>query len=138
MFPYQQPLGTSSSYPAVYHNLMLVGLLGAIYRTVDDTAVVNAAVELTLADTTVYTMCRAIALGMGGNAEVAKECMDEHLERHPEDDAAKVTMAVSMMLSGDPQWKQWIDNVLATSTDQNARHAANGVRAYLRDIQRAH
>lgn len=129
---------TPGSYPAVYHNLMLVGLLGAIYRSGDDTQTVNKAVELTLVDTTVFTMCRAIALGMGGNADFAKAHLGAHLEHHSDDDGAKLAMAVSMMLAGDTQWKHLIDNLLATSTDQTAREAAHGVLSYLNQLKPVH
>lgn len=127
------------TYPAVYHNLMLVGLLGAIYRSNgDDTQTVNKAVELTLVDTTVFTMCRAIALGMGGDADFAKTHLGAHLEQHADDDGAKLAMAVSMMLAGDTQWKHLIDNLLATSTDQTAREAAHGVLSYLNKLKPVH
>lgn len=129
---------TAGTYPAVYHNLMLVGLLGEIYRSGDDTQTVNKAVELTLVDTTVFTMCRAIAMGMGGNADFAKTHLGAHLEQHADDDGAKLAMAVSMMLAGDTQWKHQIDNLLATSTDPTAREAAHGVLSYLDKIKPVH
>jgi len=138
MFENNIAAGASGEYPAVYRSLMLVGLLGGIYRAGDDVKTVNAAVELTLDDPTVYTMYHAIALGIGGNAEFAKQNLGAHIDRHSDDDGAKVVMAVSMMLSGDPDWKQWIDNVLASSTDQNARTAANGVLSYLAGVGQAH
>lgn len=121
----------AGEYPAVYRQLMTVGLLGAIYRHKEDAAIVNEAVEATLDDPTMYRMCCAIALGMGGDAAYARTQLGSHLEQHPDDDNAKVAMAVSMMLGGDPDWRQPIDNVLATSTEQSAREAANGVLSYL-------
>lgn len=126
------------SYPAVYRNLMLVGLLGAIYRSGDDTQVVNKAVELTLVDTTMFTMCRAIALGMGGDGDFARTNLGAHLEHHTDDDSAKLAMAVSLMLAGDQQWKHLIDNLLATSTDQTVRDAAHGVLSYLDKLKPVH
>lgn len=125
------PAAAAGEYPAVYRQLMTVGLLGAIYRCREDAALVNEAVEATLDDPTMYRMCCAIALGMGGDADYAKTQLGAHLEQHPGDDNAKVAMAVSLMLGGDPAWRQPIDNVLATSTEQGAREAANGVLAYL-------
>jgi hypothetical protein len=126
------------NYPAVYRNLMAIGLLGAIYRCAEDATLVNEAVEATLDDPTMYRMCRSIALGMGGDASYAKTSLGAHLEQRPDDDSAKVAMAVSMMLSGDPEWKHWLDNVLATSTDQTAREAATGVLSYLSTVQQTH
>ena len=119
--------GAAAAYPEVYRQLMSVGLLGAIYRAREDAQIVHEAVETTLADPTGYRMCRAIALGMGGDVGDAGTTLAEHLERNPGDDNAKVAMAVSLMFAGDPEWKQWLDNVLATSTEQSAREAATGV-----------
>lgn len=125
------PATEQAPYPEVYRNMMAVGLLGATYKAHDDAGIVNAAVESTLADPTHFRMCRAIAQGIGGDGEYAAAALDRHIERHPDDDGAKVAMAVAMMLAGKPEWKSLIDNVLAVSTDQNAREAANGVISYL-------
>lgn len=128
----------ANAYPEVYRNLMAVGLLGAIYRASGDAHIVNEAVEQTLEDKTMYVMCRALALGMGGDASYAKASLGSRVEQHPDDDNSKVALGVSMMLSGDPEWKHWLNNVLATSTDQGAREAANGVLSYLAALQPGH
>lgn len=128
----------AGGYPDVYRNLMTVGLLGAIYRSMDDANVVNAAVEATLDDPTFYRMCRAIAVGMGGDVGYARDQLGSYVEQHPDDDNAKVAMAVSLMLGGDAEWKSWLDNVLATSSEQSAREAANGVLTFLSALQQAH
>lgn len=118
-------------YPVVYRNLMAVGLLGAIYRREQDSDAINEAVELTLQDPVPFRIYRAIAQGVGGNAGYARSQLLARLEQRPDDDSAKVALAVALMFTGDPEWKRWLDNVLATSTDQNARDAANGVLSYL-------
>jgi hypothetical protein len=127
-----------SGYPEVYRNLMVVGLLGAIYRRMDDADAVHTAVEATLDDPGTYRMFRAIAVGMGGDVAYARETLGTYVEQHPGDDNAKVAMAVSLMLGGDAEWKNWLDNVLATSTEQDAREAANGVLTFLSALQQAH
>ena len=53
-------------------------------------------------------------------------------------DPQNVAMAVSLMLGGDAEWKSWLDNVLATSSEQSAREAANGVLTFLSALQQAH
>jgi hypothetical protein len=128
----------TSGYPDVYRNLMTIGLLGAIYRRMDDANTVNTAVEATLDDPTFYRMCRAIAVGMGGDVGYAREQLGSYVEQHPNDDNAKVAMGVSLMLGGDAEWKSWLDNVLATSSEQSAREAANGVLTFLSAMQQAH
>ncbi|MCW7540278.1 hypothetical protein OOT46_20805 [Aquabacterium sp. A7-Y] len=125
----------TGDYPIVYRNLMAVALLGAVYKARDDAETVSAAVERTLDDPLQFRLYRAIAQGIGGDSEFASSTLGHHLEQHPEDDGAKVALAVSMMLAGNPDWKQWIDNVLATSSDQTAREAANGVIGYLRALK---
>ncbi len=131
----QPPAG---DYPVIYRNLMAVGLLGAIYRRGEDADTVNEAVELTLADPAQYRLCRSIAVGMGGDAGYAKGHLMARLDQHPGDDGSKVALAIALMFSGVPQWKHWLDNVLATSTDQAARDAAHGVLSYLSSLNRMH
>jgi hypothetical protein len=120
-----------AEYPLVYRNLMAVGLLASIYRLHDEADIVSAAVEMTLVDTTQYRMCRAVAQGMGGNSKAAEETLLQHIEANPNDDSAKVALGVAMMLSGSPDWKHWLDNVLATSSDQAAREAASAALIHL-------
>jgi hypothetical protein len=118
-------------YPRVYYNLMVVSLLGSIYRQHDEAQSCSEAVESTLKDATRYRMYRAIAKGIGGDANLATEMLEQHLTEHPDDDRAKVTLAVAMMLGGNPDWKSIIDRILAVSTDVPAREAANSVLSYL-------
>jgi hypothetical protein len=120
-----------SPYPRVYYNLMVVSLLGSIYRQHDEAETCSTAVESTLKDPTRYRMYRAIAKGIGGDASLATEMLEQHLADHPDDDRAKVTLAVAMMLGGNPAWKSIIDRILAVSTDIPAREAANSVLSYL-------
>jgi thioredoxin-like negative regulator of GroEL len=125
-----------ASYPQVYRHLMTVGLLGSIYRTHEDANTVGAAVEATLSDTRQFRMYRALAQGIGGDATFAAEMLGAEIEHDPDNDGAKVAMAVAMMLAGDPEWKPIIDKVLATSTDQAAREAAVSVLNYLTSLMK--
>lgn len=121
---------SAASYPLVYRNLMAVGLLGAVYRAREDAATVSAAVELTLDDPTPFRVCRAIAQSIGGDAEYASSTLGDYVQAHPEDEGAKVALATAFLLARDPRWKGILDEVLATSSDQNVRQAANGVLAH--------
>lgn len=125
----------ATGYPLVYRNLMAVGLLGAVYRARDDANMVSAAVELTLDDPTPFRVCRAIAHSIGGDAEYASSTLGEHVEQHPEDEGAKVALATAFLLARDERWKAILDEILATSADQNVRQAANGVLAYAATLQ---
>jgi hypothetical protein len=120
-----------TEYPPIFQDLMTISLLGAIYRAREDADIVGAAVEATMADPTKYRMYRALAQGIGGDAEYACENVGRHLDQHPDDDAAKVTLGIALMLAGRSDWRQPIDQVLATSSDQEIRQAANRLLHYL-------
>ncbi len=126
----------SGGYPVVYRNLMAVGLLGSIYRCTHDAEIVNEAVELTLADPGLYRLYRSIAMGLGGNTDYAKQHLLAQAEDDAEADTAKMALAVSLLLGGDPDWRRWLDNVLATSSDQKARAAAHELLTYLHGLKR--
>lgn len=123
------------TYPLVYRNLMAVGLLGAVYRVRDEADTVSSAVELTLDDPTPFRVCRAIAQGIGGDAQYAAETLGRYVEGSPDDEGAKVALATAFLLARDARWKPILDEVLATSSDQNVREAANGVLAYAATLQ---
>jgi hypothetical protein len=129
------PTLDTPAYPLIYRNLMAVGLLGAVYRSRDDAATVSAAVELTLDDPTPFRVCRAIAQGIGGDAEYASATLGQYVEERPDDEGAKVALATAFLLARDDRWKGILDQVLATSADQNVRQAANGVLAYAATLQ---
>lgn len=126
----------SGDYPVVYRNLMAVGLLGSIYRCAGDADIVNEAVELTLADPGLYRLYRSIAMGLGGNTDYAKRHLIAQADEDDEADTAKMALAVSLLLGGDPDWRHWLDNVLATSSDQKARAAAHELLNYLHGLKR--
>ena len=121
-------------YPRAYRNLMVASLLGSIYRQHEDAETASLAVESTLNDPTRYRLYRALAKGIGGDAGYAVDMLSRHMQAHPDDDRAKVTLAMALMLGGDPEWKQLVDNVLALSTDVAARSAAANLLDYLRNL----
>ena len=124
----------NTEYPDIYHNLMIIGLLGSIYRLHEEANKINSVVEATLNNPVEYRMFRAIAQGIGGDSEYAQNVLSKHIDDHPDDDSAKVAMAVSLMMAGNPEWKPLIENVLATSTDQAARESANNLVFYLKNV----
>lgn len=127
-------IAPKAAYPNVYRQLMAAGLLGIVYRVGDDADQVHEAVELTLADATQYRLLRGLALGMGGRGAQAREDFDSHLDAHEDNDSIKVAIAVSLMLSGDPEGRRMIDRLLATSIDPVARSAAFDVLNYVRSL----
>lgn len=125
----------AAGYPLIYRNLMAIGLLGAVYRVRDEADTISSAVELTLDDPMPFRVCRAIAQGIGGDAQYAAQMLDHHLEGHPDDEGTKVALATAFVLARDERWKPILDEVLATSSDQRVREAANGVKSYAATLQ---
>ncbi|HEU4459574.1 MAG TPA: hypothetical protein VFR90_10660 [Methylibium sp.] len=117
--------------PLVYRYLMAVGLLGIVYRTREDADIVNDAVEATLKHPMQFRACRAIVTGMSGDGSLAKSVLGDHLRENPDDEAARVAMAVSLMLAGDPDGRAALESVLATTTNDVVRRAVNGVMDYM-------
>lgn len=126
--------GASPAYPSVYRQLMAVGLLGTCYRAGDDAALVNDAVEATLADTSAYRIYRALVQGIGGDPSLAAEEILRRQQQGSDDDRSKVALAMSLMLAGDAEWKPLVENVLAVSNDQLAREAATELVHYLASL----
>jgi hypothetical protein len=126
----------NASFLTVYRNLLSVGLMGAVYRQHEDADIVNSAVEATMTDPTRFRMCRALAMGIAGDASYAVQTMSERIEQDPEDDTAKVVLGVAKMLAGESDWQFSIDNVLALSTNQTTRESAMKVLAYLQDLKK--
>jgi hypothetical protein len=126
------------TYPVVYRNLMSVGLLGTVYRCGDDAEAISSAVELTLDEPGAFAVIRAVALAMAGQLDFARQTLGARVEEDPQDDASKVALAIAMLFGGDPGWRGWIDNVLATSADATVRQAAHGVLGYVGQLSHMH
>jgi len=134
----KQPTDVPRPYPAIYRNLMSVGLLGTVYRVSEDAQTISNAVELTLDEPGSFAVYRAVALAMAGQLDYARETLGARVDNDPQDDASKVALAIAMLFGGDPGWRHWIDNVLATSADITVRQAAHGVLGYLGRLTHAH
>lgn len=125
-----------SSYPEHYKQMMVAGLLGAVYRRLDEAMVIHAALRPTLPVGCGYSMFHMISMGLGGGANLVEPEIQAHIDAHPDDDAAKVTLSVVKLFSGDPEWKPVMDLVLATSYDQQVRQAAFSVLQMLQRYRR--
>ena len=128
------PSPAVAAYPSVYRHLMRVGLLGVVYRLDEDARIVNKAVDATLEDPQAYHLVVAVALGMAGRPDSGRHLLGLGPHDDPQDDHAKLALAVTQLLGGDPQWRYWIEQVLACSVDQPARQTAYGVLGFLRRL----
>ena len=111
----------------IYRNLMAVGLLGTAYRATDDAETINDVIEDTLADPMQFRVCRAVVSGMAGNANVARGSLSTHVEQHPDDEPARLALAISLVLAGDAEGKRAIEALLVTTTDNVVRDTANSM-----------
>jgi len=117
------PTPGGESYPLPYRNLMAVSLLGTLYRAQEVDAA-SRAVENTLADPGRFRVYRAVLQSIGGEGKAAESALAAHLEHRPDDDGAKLAVAMAKALSGDAEWRPLLENVLATSSDGGVREAA--------------
>lgn len=115
---------TSSGYPMIYRNLMVVGLLGAMHGLREDSDTVNSAVDLTLDDAGPFRVLRAIAQGIGGDAQYAVEMLGRDTEGRPDEERAKVALATALLVAQDARWRPLIEEVLAISSDPDVRETA--------------
>lgn len=127
-------LNTSNS-PPLYRNLMAIGLLGTVYRLPDDANIVNDVIDATLQQPTQYRMCRAIATGMTGDSDYAKRVLAPYVEDHPDDEAARVAMAIALTLAGDEEGPKTLHSVLAVSTDMSIRMTAGNMLSFMARYQ---
>ena len=132
--PAQPAAQPAQQLPPAYRSLMVVGLLGWVYKRREDAAVACDVAEQLLQDPLQFRIHRALAQAMGGDSQYAAETLNKYLDQHPADDAAKVLLGVSLMLGGDAGWKPILESVLASSADQNARQAAMQAVGHLRSM----
>ena len=116
----------------IYRNLMAVGLLGTVYRCPDEAETINEVIEATLAEPLQFRVCRAVVSGMAGISDVAKGSLAAHVEQHPDDESARLGLAISLILAGDPDGKRAIEGLLATTTDAVVRQTANSMLEFIR------
>lgn len=111
----------------LYRNLMSVGLLGLVYREMEDGNEICDAVEATLAEPLQFQVCRAVVSGMAGSGDVAKGSLSEHVSQNPTDEPARLALAISLLLAGDADGKRAIESLLATTDNSAVRETANNM-----------
>jgi hypothetical protein len=123
---FQEPLmGSESDYPPLYQTLMMVALLAHMYECDEaELQLLDAAVEATVPMPVIYRVNCTLAMGLKGNAEKAKEQLQQRIDTNPSDELAKITMGAALALAGDAQWRNSLDYVVATSDDMPLRAMA--------------
>lgn len=115
------------NFTNLYRNLMAVGLLGLVYRDIDDSNEICDVVEATLAEPLQFQVCRSVVSGMAGSGDVAKGSLSEYVSRNPNDEPARLALAVSLLLAGDAEGKRAIEGLLATTDNIAVRETANNM-----------
>jgi hypothetical protein len=123
---YIEPLmGSESSYPPLYQTLMMTGLLAHMHECDEaDIALLDAGVEVTVPSPVMYRVHCALAMGLKGNAEKAKAQLQLRIDQNPGDELAQITLGAALALSGDAQWRNPLDYVVATSYNPPLREMA--------------
>lgn len=110
---------------------MVIGLLGIVYRLPEEAAVLNDLIDVTLQEPTAFRLCRAIACGMAGDSVYAKRVLIPYIDGNPDDEGARIAMAMAMVLAGDADGSKALQSLLAVSNDQALRHAGNNMLSFL-------
>jgi thioredoxin-like negative regulator of GroEL len=111
----------------IYRDLMAVGLLGTIYRCEEDSEAINDIVEATLSEPLQFRICRAVVSGMAGVGNVASGTLKSHVDVNPDDEAARLALAISLILAGDPEGRRAVESLLATTNDIDVRRTAHSM-----------
>jgi len=121
--------------PAVYQSMLIVSLLGALYRRYEESDLTHEILDLMLPNPLPYYLIRALALGMGGDARRSEEALEPLLACAPDDEMAKVVVAVAKVCSGEASWMRDMESVLASTSDPSAREFAANVVGMLMQIK---
>jgi len=104
--------------------LRVFGILGSMRGLHDDADVIHAALERVVKRSRREVFLRVLAQAISGESSYAIQAMTQMLEKNPDDDLSKVVMALCMLMTDHPDGRFTLDNVIATSLDQDARAAA--------------
>jgi hypothetical protein len=103
-------------------------MVGQMHRQVDDVAAIMKTLSAMLGDARHLRIslatASAMASAMGGDAQPARDLLDEGMDDWPGAEPAKVSVAMALKIAGDPRWVQVCQQTLAVSSDDDARRFA--------------
>jgi hypothetical protein len=123
----QEPLlgENSNDCPLTYQPLMMTALLAHLHEFDEaELKLLDVAVELILPKPALYRVNCLLAMGVKGSTERAKERLQQRIDENPDDEMAKITLGAALLVSGDEQWRNPLDYVVATSDDMPIRNMA--------------
>jgi hypothetical protein len=96
-------------------------LIGEMNRKGDEAQIIFKAASQALGDGRQLRISLTLASAMRGDAKPALELLAENLDDWPHPDMARVALAMSLKVAGQPQWRDVPDRVLSVSTDESVR-----------------
>lgn len=99
-------------------------MVGQMHAQADDVDSVFRTLSAMLGDGRHLRISLALASAIGGNAQPARDLLDEGMDDWPGAEPAKVSVAMALKIGGDPQWVQVCERTLAISNDDDARRFA--------------
>jgi hypothetical protein len=116
-------MGPESELSPLYQIMTMTGLLAHMSEYDEaELGLLDTFIEEAMPSTVfTYRVYCALALGLKGGAEKAKERLQQRIDENPADELAKITLGAALALSGDKQWRDSLDYVAATSENQSYR-----------------
>ena len=99
-------------------------MVGQMHGQADDVAAVFRTLSAMLGDGRHLRISLALASAIGGDAQPARDLLDEGMDDWPGAEPAKVSVAMALKIGGDPQWIHVCEQTLAISNDDDARRFA--------------
>jgi hypothetical protein len=99
-------------------------MVGQMHGQADDVALVFRTLSAMLGDGRHLRISLALASAIGGDAQPARDLLDEGMDDWPGAEPAKVSVAMALKIGGDPQWVRVCEQTLAISNDDDARRFA--------------
>jgi hypothetical protein len=118
--------------------MLIAGLLGSIYLRHDDIEPIAIAVDATRRQGRPFGLLRALAHAKRGDASVASEMYQRHVDSGADDDQVAVNLATALMFAGDPRWREALERVLALSADVQVRGVATDLLELAQQINSRH
>jgi hypothetical protein len=108
-------------------HLLATMMLGRMYRQSDDAEIIRKAVEPTMGNGKELRISLAFAAAAGGDASIANSLLAEGVDDWENAEMVKMTLAMSLMIAGDPNWRILPEQVLAVSSNPAVRNVAENM-----------
>jgi len=122
--PEPQPPSPLMYQVELVRKLIATMMVGQMHGQSDDVGYVFRTLSAMLGDGRHLRISLALASAIGGDAQPARDLLDEGMDDWPGAEPAKVSVAMALKIGGDPQWVRVCEQTLAVSNDDDARRFA--------------